>query len=103
MARSNPTPKVTASAVNRIAELSATIADLAEEKDNLIAALKLAGAGTYEGSTHYVRVSEYDRTTFDWEAIAKKLNPSRQLVTAHKEVITVKSASLKGYPAKRAA
>ena len=103
MARSNPTPKVTASAVNRIAELSATIAELGKEKDKLIAALKLAGAGTYEGATHYVRVSEYDRTTFDWEAIAKKLKPSRQLVTAYRKVKRVKSASLNGYPAKRAA
>ena len=99
----NPTPKVTASAVNRIAELAATIAELGEEKSRLIAALKLAGEGTYEGSTHYVRVSEYERTSYKWEAIAKKLKPSRQLLAAHKEVITVKSASLKGYPAKRAA
>ncbi len=99
----NPTPKVTASAVNRIAELAATIAELGEEKSRLIAALKLSGEGTYEGSTHYVRVSEYDRTTFDWEAIAKKLNPSRQLVTAYRTVKRVKSASLKGYSARKAA
>ena len=63
-----------------IKRLTAQRAALAEE-------LKSLGSGTYEGQTFKVIVSYTpEKTSYDWEKIALRLNPSAQLMVAHKKV-----------------
>jgi hypothetical protein len=82
--------------VNRIAALDATLASLKTEREALANILKSeAGGGfaEFEGATHCVTISTTLRDTIDWKAVAAKLEPSRQLVTAHtstKPVTTLK-------------
>ena len=81
--------------VDRIAELSAEIADLNAEKSELLNQLKAKGEGEYYGSAHYVSVSVFTRLTHDTNAMKRKL--SRQFLKAHERVKTVVSATLRGY------
>ena len=63
------------------------------------AKLVALGPGAHEGETFRATVSVADRETVDWKTIAKKLEPSRQLVTAHtdsKEVTTVRVVARTG-------
>lgn len=41
------------------------------------------GVGRYESAEHSVLVSECNTVRIDWKAVAEKLNPSHQLVSAH--------------------
>jgi hypothetical protein len=66
-----------------IGELDATLAPLQKERDALAAQLKLAGAGRYTGTLWNATVVDSIVESVDWKAVAAKLNPSRQLVTAH--------------------
>lgn len=68
---------------DRIGELDAIIKPLEAERAKLAASLKAAGAGRYTGQLWNCTVVESERTTVDWKAVAEKLQPSRQLVTAH--------------------
>ena len=81
--------------VDRIATLSAEIAERNAEKTRLIDALKLYGEGTYEGSEHYVLVRAFKKPHLDLSAVRKKL--SRQFIAAHTRVTEVVTASLRGY------
>lgn len=57
------------------------------------------GEGAYEGDLFRATVSIADREKIDWQAIAEKLEPSRQLVTAHTSygsVTTVRSTARNG-------
>ena len=81
--------------VNRIAALDATLASLKTEREALANILKSEAGGfaEFEGATHCVTISTTLRDTIDWKAVAAKLEPSRQLVTAHtstKPVTTLK-------------
>lgn len=73
----------TATTADRIGELDAIIKPLTAERDRLAAQLKAQGAGRYTGVLWNCTVVESERTTTDWKAVAEKLGPSRQLVTAH--------------------
>lgn len=66
-----------------IGQLDAAIGPLQKERDRLAAHLKSAGAGRYTGCLWNATVTESTRTSIDWRAVAEKLGPSRQLVTAH--------------------
>jgi len=68
---------------DRIGELDAMMKPLEAERDRLAALLKAEGTGRYTGTLWNCTVSESTRVSVDWKAIAAKLNPSRQLVTAH--------------------
>jgi len=81
--------------VDRIAELSAEIADLNAEKSELLNQLKAKGEGEYFGNAHYVTVTECTRVTHDVAAMKRKL--SRQFLKANERVKTVVSATLRGY------
>jgi len=81
--------------VDQIAELSAQICYLNEEKKALIESLKAEGAGRYCGTEHYLQVSVSERATLDPVAVRNKL--SRQFISAHTRVTEVVTASLKGY------
>ena len=72
-----------AALADKIGELDAMIAPLAKQREQLAAQLKLAGAGRYTGQLWNATISESVVTKVDWESVAAKLNPSRQLVTAH--------------------
>jgi len=70
--------------VDQYARLKAQQAELNDElayiKDQLVA----AGVSPIEGETHRATVSlTSGRTTIDWQSIAMKFEPSRQLITAH--------------------
>ena len=87
--------------VDQIAELSAQICYLNEEKKALIESLKAEGAGRYCGTEHYLQVSVSERATLDPVAVRNKL--SRQFIAAHTRVTEVVTASLKGYNNRRVA
>jgi hypothetical protein len=42
-----------------------------------------AGHAAVDGTAHRAAVIQEQRTSTDWQAIATKLNASRQLITAH--------------------
>jgi cation transport regulator ChaB len=69
--------------VDTLAEIRAQIADLKSREDIYKAALIAAGHPAIDGTEHRAAVIQEQRTTTDWEAIATKLNASRQLITAH--------------------
>lgn len=77
------TVNTAAAIADRIGELDAICAPLLKERERLVAQLKAEGAGRHVGQLWAATVSESIRTTVDWAAVAAKLNPSRQLVTAH--------------------
>jgi len=80
----NDTPAILSAAVDRLAVIKATIAELKTEENNLKQSLIDSGAAIVNGTLHRAAVSYCDgRTSIDWQSIAAKFNPSRQLITAH--------------------
>ena len=80
----NDTPAILTAAVDRLAVIKATIAELKTEENNLKQSLIDSGAAIVDGTLHRAAVSYCDgRTSIDWQSIAAKFNPSRQLITAH--------------------
>jgi len=80
----NDTPAILSAAVDRLAVIKATIAELKTEENNLKQSLIDSGAAIVDGTLHRAAVSYCDgRTSIDWQSIAAKFNPSRQLITAH--------------------
>ena len=75
--------------VDALGELKAQIADLEAQEKALRDSIAELGAGAYDGDLFRASVSIADRETIDWRAIAEKLAPSRQLVTAHTSAKTV--------------
>ncbi|MBK8168247.1 MAG: hypothetical protein IPK64_20050 [bacterium] len=75
--------ETTTAIADRIGELDAIIKPLAKEREALAAGLKARGAGRYAGDLWSCTVVEAERTTTDWRAVAERLGPSRQLITAH--------------------
>lgn len=77
------TPSVAAIS-DELGTITAEIKRLTAQKDKLAAQLKDLGAGTYEGAIYSTLVYyTAPQAVIDWKAIAQKLNPSHQLVTAH--------------------
>jgi hypothetical protein len=89
------TTSITAIA-DRIGELDAIIKPLAKEREALAADLKARGAGRYAGDLWSCTVTEAERTTTDWRAVAEKLGPSRQLITAHTSTTPVVTLRVTG-------
>jgi hypothetical protein len=78
------TPDELIDMVDTLAKIKADIADLKGREDTYKAALIAAGHRAIEGNTHRVTVSDpVYKITIDWKTIAERLEPSRQLVTAH--------------------
>ena len=82
---------VIAFGADRLGQLRAEIAALQSEAKVIEASFKSEGPGVFEGHTFVATVVEAERTTVDWKAVAAKLEPSHQLVTAHTKVQTVTS------------
>ena len=85
-------------AIDSLGLIKAQIADLEAQEKVLRDQIAELGAGAYDGDLFRASVSIADRETIDWRAIAEKLEPSRQLITAHtsaKTVTTVRVAARK--------
>jgi len=79
--------------------LKAQIAELESQAKLAHAALVAMGEGAHEGMLFRASVSVAERESIDWKAIAAKLEPSRQLIAAHKsakEVTTVRVVARTG-------
>jgi hypothetical protein len=79
--------------------LKAQIANLEAQAKIEHARLVAMGAGAHEGELFRASVSVAERESIDWRAVAEKLEPSRQLITAHtsaKEVTTVRVVARTG-------
>ena len=73
-----------ASMVDQLGAIDSQIKALTKDADKLKADIKKHGPERYNGSFYSALVFESEgRTVTDWRAIAEKLNPSRQLITAH--------------------
>ena len=77
------TPDELIEMVDTLAKIRADIAELKSREDIYKAALIAAGHPAIDGTYHRAAVIQETRTSTDWQAIATKLNASRQLITAH--------------------
>lgn len=70
--------------VDELGAIDSEIKRLTKQKEALAAQVKAEGVGRYSGAIYegLVYASE-GRVSVDWEAIAAKFNPSRQLIAAH--------------------
>lgn len=79
--------------------IRAQLADLKNREREIRETMIEAGVDVLEDETFRALVVESMRTMIDWKAIAAKLKPSRQLVTAHtteKEVISIRVSARRG-------
>lgn len=84
----NPTfgeaPTTLADKVDRLGQLAAEAAAIKKESDQLRAELEAAGLKTIAGNMYRATFSQCQgRAVTDWQAIAAKFKPSRQLIAAH--------------------
>ena len=80
----NENPVMLALAVDRLAALKAQIAELTLEEKALKETLTASGLEVVDGTAHRVAISHCaGRVSTDWESVAAKFNPSRQLIAAH--------------------
>lgn len=72
---------------DELGAIDAEIKRLTAQRTALADELKSLGAGSYAGSTFKITVAYTpEKTSYDWETIAMRLNPSAQLMAAHKKV-----------------
>jgi len=70
--------------VDSLADVKARVAALQAEEAVLKETLIAQGEQVLEGTLHRAAVSLCEgRTTTDWQAIAKRFEPSRKLIAAH--------------------
>ncbi len=80
----NENPAILAAAVDRLALIKAQMAQLSAEENQLKEALTASGLDAIDGTAHRAAVSHCaGRVSIDWETIAAKFTPSRQLIAAH--------------------
>ena len=72
--------------VDQLVNIREQIAELKKEEAFLLKCMKINGAATYQGTDHYVTVSEVERETLDMKAVRKKLSP--QFKRAHTKITT---------------
>lgn len=71
-------------AADRLGQIKATIAGMREEMQVLESMLVESGESVVEGAMYRVAISHCDgRLTTDWQSIARRFEPSHQLITAH--------------------
>ena len=84
---------------DELGTVRAQMADLKDREREIRNTLIEAGVKTLEDDIFRALVVESMRTMIDWKAIAAKLKPSHQLVTAHteeKEVISIRVSARRG-------
>jgi hypothetical protein len=73
-----------AAKVDRLGALAAQAAAIKKESDQLRADLEAAGLDTIAGNLYRANFSQVKGATrTDWQTIAAKFKPSRQLIAAH--------------------
>ena len=77
--------------IDEAGALDAEIKSLTKQLDAIKAKIKENGAGDFGGFSFNAKVIESERVTIDWKAVAEKLNPSYQLITAHTSSAVVQS------------
>jgi hypothetical protein len=78
------TPSILAGLVDRLAEIKAQTADLTAEADTIKEFLISSNMPAIEGTLHRATVSLLaGRERVDWETIARRFDPSHQLIAAH--------------------
>lgn len=80
----NENPVILSALVDQLATVKAQLSDLKTLEDQLKTAIVESGQVAIDGTMHRATVSTCaGRESIDWQAIAAKYNPSRQLITAH--------------------
>lgn len=77
--------------IDEAGALDAEIKALTKQLDAIKAKIKEQGAGDFGGFSFNAKVIKSERVTIDWKAVAEKLNPSYQLITAHTSSAIVQS------------
>jgi hypothetical protein len=73
-----------AAKVDELGALRAVIADLTEKTDHLRTELEDAGLSTIDGQHYSASFAQVKGSArIDWQTIAQKFKPSRQLIAAH--------------------
>ena len=77
-------PAILSGLVDRLAEIKALTADLTAESDTIKQFLISSNMPAIDGTLHRATVSLLSgRDRVDWETIARRFEPSHQLITAH--------------------
>lgn len=71
------------SLIDQAGSIDAEIKALEKQLATLKTAIKAHGTGKHAGFVFSANVIDSERTTIDWQTIAERFNPSRQLVSAH--------------------
>ena len=77
--------------IDQAGSINAEIKSLEKQLETLKSAIKAHGTGKHAGFIFQAHVIDSDRESIDWRAIAEKLDPSRQLITAHTTRAVVQS------------
>ena len=87
---------------DELGNIRASLADLKDREGQIRKMFISAGIKALEDEQFRAVVVESLRTTIDWKTVAAKMEPSRQLVTAHtteKEVISIRVSARRGVAA----
>ena len=71
------------SMIDQAGSIDSEIKALEKQLATLKTAIKAHGTGKHAGFVFSANVIDSERTTTDWQTIAERFNPSRQLVNAH--------------------
>lgn len=71
------------SLIDQAGSIDSEIKALEKQLSTLKTAIKAHGTGKHAGFVFSANVIDSERTTIDWQTIAERFNPSRQLVNAH--------------------
>lgn len=69
--------------IDHAGALDSEIKALTKQLETIKSQIKAQGAGDHAGFVFTAKVIESERETIDYKTICEKLQPSRQLVTAH--------------------
>jgi len=69
--------------IDHAGALDSEIKALTKQLETIKATIKAQGAGDHAGFVFTAKVIESERETIDYKTICEKLQPSRQLITAH--------------------
>ena len=90
------------SLVDELGTLRASLATLKDDEAEIRTLLIDAGVDVAEGDLFRATISRSTRELIDWQKIAQRFKPSRQLVranTEHKPVIIVRTSTRRGMTA----
>jgi hypothetical protein len=77
--------------IDHAGALDSEIKALTKQLDAIKTTIKAQGAGDHAGLVFNAKVIDSERETIDYKAICEKLQPSRQLITAHTSHAVIQS------------